>query len=180
MIHTAFPVTKLDAARRQLEMAIELFFMERDPVATHTLAKVVYQILSDINKHRGGAPLLLDLESLKTHCKPGKEKLLFDKFREAENFFKHADRDPEGMVRFSPQGTELALWESCVTYTKLTGEQTPIMKAMNGWFQIHNSEMLTMEDWRKDALQTQSGYFLSLGKPQFFKEFVAFHLMKAQ
>jgi hypothetical protein len=179
MITAAFPVTKLDAARRQLEMAVELFFMERDPVATHTLTEAVYQILSDINKHRGGEPLLHDLESLKKHCVPGKEKILFAMFREAENFFKHADKDPEGVVRFSPQDTEFSLWESCIAYTKLTGEQTPIMKAMNAWFQLHHSEILLIEDWRKDFLQKESSHFLSLGKPKFFKDFVASHLMKA-
>lgn len=179
MFNTAFPVTKLDAARRQLEMAVELFFMERDPVATHTLTKAVYQILSDINKHRGGEPLLHDLESLKKHCVPGKEKMLFAMFREAENFFKHANKDPEGVVMFLPKDTEFFLWESCVTYTKLTGEQTPIMKVMNAWFQIHNSEILLMEDWRKDVLQKESGYFHSLGKPKFFKDFISLTLLKA-
>ena len=179
MNSSSFPVSKLDAARRQLELAIELFFMERDPVATHTLAKAAYQLLSDISRHRGGKPMLFDIESLKEHCVEGKEKLVFDKLREAENFFKHADRDPEAVIEFSPGITEFVLWESCIAHTRLTGEQTPIMKSMNGWFQIHNSESLTMEAWREEALSSQREYFLRLGKPQFFKTFLETQHLKA-
>jgi transcriptional regulator with XRE-family HTH domain len=44
-------VSKLDAARRQLECAIELWFLEKDEVSVHTLAGAAYQIIHDINTH---------------------------------------------------------------------------------------------------------------------------------
>ena len=51
-------VSKLDAACRQLESAIELFFADRDPVSIHTLAAAAYNLLADVCKATGArAPL---------------------------------------------------------------------------------------------------------------------------
>ena len=47
-------ITKLDAARRQLWVAISLWFQDGDEVAIHTLACAAHQIIHDINQHRGG------------------------------------------------------------------------------------------------------------------------------
>jgi hypothetical protein len=45
-------VSKLDAARRQLQTAIQLWFEERDPVAIHALAYAAYEIIHAISKRR--------------------------------------------------------------------------------------------------------------------------------
>src|SRR5438128_1514480 len=58
-------VTKLDAVRRQLETAIILWFHDGDPVSIHTLAAAAYQIIYDINAHRGGAPMMRDSEKIR-------------------------------------------------------------------------------------------------------------------
>ena len=38
-------ISKLDAAKRQLETAVELFFNHKDPVSIHTLTRAVHEIL---------------------------------------------------------------------------------------------------------------------------------------
>jgi hypothetical protein len=43
------PVTKLDAARRQLETAITLWFHEADPVSIHALTGAAHNLLCDLN-----------------------------------------------------------------------------------------------------------------------------------
>jgi hypothetical protein len=48
------PVSKFDAARRQLETAIRLYFFQGDPISIHTLASAAAQILQDLSGHRGG------------------------------------------------------------------------------------------------------------------------------
>jgi hypothetical protein len=55
-VNPKLKLSKLDCARRQLELAIELYFMERDPVSIHTLAGAARQLIEDINKHRVGNP----------------------------------------------------------------------------------------------------------------------------
>lgn len=46
-------VTKLAAAKRQLQAAIRLFFMEEDELAIHTVASAVYGLLKDLKLDRG-------------------------------------------------------------------------------------------------------------------------------
>ena len=44
-------VSKLDAAKRQLDIAINLFFKNSDPISIHTLTAAAYEILAVIAKH---------------------------------------------------------------------------------------------------------------------------------
>ncbi|MEX8518156.1 MAG: hypothetical protein AB3X44_06545 [Leptothrix sp. (in: b-proteobacteria)] len=46
-------VNKLSAAKRQLQAAIRLFFMEEDELAVHTVASASYGLLKDLKKARG-------------------------------------------------------------------------------------------------------------------------------
>jgi hypothetical protein len=64
-------ITKLDAARRQLETAITLWFHDADPVSVHTLAMAAHGILRALNKKRGGPPMLGDPSP---YIRPGFEK----------------------------------------------------------------------------------------------------------
>ena len=46
-------VSKLDAATRQLHMAIRLYFQDADPLGVHTLAGAAHGILEDLSQKRG-------------------------------------------------------------------------------------------------------------------------------
>ncbi len=91
-------VSKLDAARRQLDCAIELWFTEKDDVSTHTLAAAAHQIIYDINKKKGGQELLFDSTVIKDERRSEFVALI----KKNMNFFKHADQDPEGITEFVP------------------------------------------------------------------------------
>jgi hypothetical protein len=88
---TKLTISKINAARTQLDTAIELWFYDCDPVSIHTLAAVAYQITHDIKRHRGiDRDLLYDSRIVK----PEYRKLWLKTMKEAQNFFKHADNDP--------------------------------------------------------------------------------------
>jgi hypothetical protein len=99
-------VSKLDAARRQLRTAITLWFNGGDPVSIHTLACAAYEIVHTVSKVRdpNRPGLLFDSAPEETR------KEFNDTFREAANFFKHADRDPHGLISFSFGLTEIFFW----------------------------------------------------------------------
>jgi len=167
-------LSKLDCARRQLELAIELYFMERDPVSIHTLVGAARQLLADINKHRGGKPLFTESEALKEIVVPGKEAELARLFRKAEKIFKHAHNDPEATIDFSPEINEIILWETSAKYHELTSETTPAMGAINIWFAIKHPDLFTegvfkQEGFRNKFRDAASG-LESLTKTQFYKE----------
>lgn len=174
-MNKSITISKLDAVKRQLETAIHLYFLSRDPVAIHTLASAAHKIITDLNKHRGGSPTLNE-KMLSTRVKPGCEKEAYRLLHNAENFFKHADKDPEGTIKFNPDASEVILWESCIKYTELTGEQTPTMQTMNGWFLLSHPEVFNFENWIKERITSSAPFAQSLGKETFYKEFMKLKL----
>jgi hypothetical protein len=151
-------LSKLDCARRQLELAIELYFVERDPVSIHTLVGATRQLLADINKHRGGKPLFTESEALKEIVIPGKEAELARLFVKAENFFKHADKDPEATIDFSPEINEILLWEASVKYRELTSEITSPMGAIIVWLQARNPNLFTHELFKQEEFKSMASW----------------------
>ena len=124
-------ITKLAAAERQLNEAIRLFFERRDIVAVHTLAAASDQVLSDICVSRG-------IESQFRHL----ADFIRDEFRgewfrllkQAENFFKHADRDPGGTLEFNTEKTMGILFDATVLHWRLTKAPTHEVRVFLVWF----------------------------------------------
>lgn len=168
-------ISKLDAVKRQVETALHLYFLSRDPVSIYTLAHAAYQILVDLNKHRGGRAMLME-DMVTIYARPNHKKEVYAKIHEAENFFKHANRDPEDTIDFSPDASETVLWEACLKYSELSGEQTPIMQAMNGWFQARHPDLFKYDDWRRDHLLRAHQLVKTLSKEQYYQEFMKLKL----
>jgi hypothetical protein len=102
MSGTTIKVSKLDAARRQLDGAIDLWFRDSDPVSIHTLVFASYGIIQDINARKGNNEFTL-LGLAQRNLKPEYVEEAVRRLREAMNFFKHADRDPYGILEFNPE-----------------------------------------------------------------------------
>ncbi len=126
-------ITKLDAAKRQLETAIRLYFLEGDEISIHTLAAASYNVIRDIvKKKKLGAMIVKDLSV--QHAKPEFQKAVSKALNAAENFFKHADRDADASFNFFPTQTEYLIFDAEVMYQKLTGCTSPLFLAYRGWF----------------------------------------------
>ncbi len=125
-------ISKLDAAKRQLETAVRLYFSEADPVAIHTLTAAAHRLLSDVNTSRGGPAMMT--ESLLQGVRPDKVEEAKRRLSAAANFFKHADRDPSDVHAFNPALTEILLLDACFKYKELTGELVPTLAVYQGWF----------------------------------------------
>jgi len=95
--------TKIDAARRQFHAAIELMFNEGDPVAVHTLIGAASIVVSDLvllkcpdnswDKHSQEATGMTASE-------------YYSVMRDAQNFFKHANTDPDSSYILNPDDTD--------------------------------------------------------------------------
>lgn len=81
-------VTKIDAARRQLKTAIELWFANGDAVSINTLAGAAHQIIHDLNHKEKNAPLILDRPEFTKE----QRKMFATRVKSSTNFFKHAER----------------------------------------------------------------------------------------
>jgi hypothetical protein len=89
-------VDKLDAARRQLETAITMFFNDGDVVSQHTLVMAAHGIVYDLARQRGVGGSFKDSPLIP---REGRRKFI-DALHIPRNFFKHADRKAGGRYVF--------------------------------------------------------------------------------
>ena len=143
-------VSKLDTALRQLETAILLFFTRGDPVAIHTLTCAAYSIIDDVNRDPCGAPMFVLGVYLSTPGRPSANDI-----RAAQNFFKHADKDPSATLTFYPKQSLPMLADACNTYSRLTDTQPSLFEMLMRWYHCHGGRQ--QFDWppEKDTLLSE-------------------------
>jgi hypothetical protein len=116
-------ITKLEAARRHLDSAIELYFDGGDPVAVATLvgaAHIVIVDLTEANKQQS----ILDRYIRPEH----RWKTFENALREPQNFLKHARTDPDGTYDLNPHKAELLLFLDILMFIEIpTGAATKAM-----------------------------------------------------
>ena len=145
-------VTKIDAAVRQLNCAVELFFEDGDPIPIHTLACAAHQIVHDINRAQGGPELIFDA----TRKAGSDKKKLIVGLRLHANYFKHADVDscPNCGIRFSPKVTEVIIDSAIVGLCQLKQKLDATVSAYITYMQSH-SELSLNEQWREFKIKTK-------------------------
>ena len=160
-------VSKLDAARRQLDCAIELWFTDKDDVSIHTLAAAAHQIIHDINKKKGGQELLFDSIVIKDEYRS--EFVAFVK--KNLSFFKHADKDAKGITEFVPMGSILFMFFSAVGLQQLDESLNDVEAIFVLWLAVHHPNWIR-EAYRKKIEQTAPVQHLKeirgLSKQEFF------------
>lgn len=133
-------ITKLDAARHQLETAIRLLFEQADPVSVHTLAHASFGILKGIAEHRKEGRVLDVAKELASRGKNGE---FWNGFNRTGNFFKHGDKDPDGVLSGTPEEENEALISLAVElYRNLACLVTPAIESFYLWWRcIHFKEI---------------------------------------
>lgn len=160
-------ISKLDAARRQLEVAITLYFHEGDPVSIHTLTSAAYEILRAVND---GRPMIKDW--LKDWIKPEHLNEVRKKLNESQNFFKHADRDPDQILDFEPGTTQIFLWDACLTYKEIANERVPLLETFKLWAAITwGQAFITYPGLDLNGPDLQR--YARLSRQEFFDKFVS-------
>jgi hypothetical protein len=149
-------VGKLDAARRQLHTAIREWFCGGDPVVVHTLACAAYEIIHalSLQRHPNRRDLLFDSDIIKDEYRKDWKDLL----RKPANFFKHADRDGDSVIEFSPKQSDGFIMFSVLGVSFCGERNSTVELAWLWWLQIQHSKYLT-EKGRKffaDNIPTES------------------------
>jgi hypothetical protein len=134
-------VSKLDAASSQLDCAIELWFLDKDPVSIHTLAAAAHQIVHDINRKLPvPKEMLFNTDLIKDEYRPA----FIKRIKEPMNFFKHARDDaPDSSIRFSPLSAVLYILLTISGLHSLGIKASDHSDAFNAWISIHRSDWLT-------------------------------------
>jgi hypothetical protein len=160
------PVAKLDAARRQLETAITLWFHEADPVSIHTLAGAAHKLLYDIKTKAGGPTMLPDADYIRPGCVGEWRKIL----SRAQNFFKHADKDSTDTLFFAPQMTQYLMLDACNCYRVLAHEHRPLFDLFAVWFTVHEPRLFSEQLQQQLRTLGPDDDLRQLSKLQFFRE----------
>jgi hypothetical protein len=130
-------LTKLDAAVRQLNTAIELFFEKRDPVSVRTLVGAAGRILSDLVEHHkpGESWRSNTVKSIPT-LKPSE---VYDILNGTPNFLKHADRDPNGEHLFTEEENEDLLFMAALECGEISATSHE-MQVFQIWYMAAHPE----------------------------------------
>ena len=101
-------ISKLEAAQRQLHVAIRLLFDGGDPVAVHKLVGAALVIITDlVEKHHPD----VSWDKFAQEANKITAKEYFNVMREPQNFLKHARDDADATFSFNPKDTEsVAFW----------------------------------------------------------------------
>ncbi len=160
-------ISKLDAAKRQLETAIRFYFSNGDPVSIHTLASAAYNVIRDVNKKHGGKPMLVK-ELMLDYLTSKGEKIWKKKMQEAENFFKHANRDHSKTLSFKPELTEGYILDACFHYYDLAKEFPPLFNIFRIWFATFHPNMFKFPDEQARLIGSQAPKIASMGRQAYF------------
>lgn len=135
-----FPLTKVEAAERQLRQGIRLFFGCGDEVSIHTLTCAARDVLRTLATPRGiDGPVGA---AITARVRPDKVSEVSRLLREAQNFVKHADQDPDKSMTFYPEATLHFLLDACILHSLLRGYHLPETRGFIFWFNIRNPDLL--------------------------------------
>jgi len=164
-------ISKIDAACRQLNTAIKLWFADGDLVSIHTLACSAHQIVHDINQQKGGRDLIYDSLVIKDEYRCEANRI----FKHPYNFFKHANKDASGTIELKPSLTEFFMLFTSLGLEILGEPADDIRAAFNIYYGLRNPEHLT--DKGKANLfdrisEDQQRQIMAMPKQQFFELYV--------
>lgn len=140
-------ITKLDAANRQIHVAIQMSFDGGDPVAVHTLACAAREICE---KHCRMAGVSRFFDQIAKTYPDNSETEIFCVLNSARNFFKHPDAagNLDAEIELSDRDNKLMLFLATYDCSALLAERTPVdVQAYNVWF------MATEPDFDGDCAQ---------------------------
>jgi hypothetical protein len=141
MTDSKIRLSKLDAARRQLDGAIELWFREADPIVVHAVISGAYQISQDLNAKKGNKEATL-AGWAELHIKPGHAKEALQIMRKPRNFVKHADRDPDGILEFDHRATPYEILLTLHGLRALDGQTSDLQTAFVFWICVNKPNLV--------------------------------------
>jgi hypothetical protein len=162
-------ITKTDAAERQLNTAIRLFFENRNHLSSYALAVASREITDALIQRRRselyqrelarvGDPLKVRLsywEEMNILIDKDKfDKNFKDKFdmnfatlhNKLQNFLKHAKTDPDAEIEpFTTKQLALVILTAITNYTLLTQHWTAEMATFFAWFVVAEPQLIKSE-----------------------------------
>ena len=131
-------VSKMDAVRRQLNTAIELWFGDGDPVSIHTLASAAHDILHQLFRRSGLKGLLFGTTKI---CDRDRQQWVAA-ITCHYNFFKHGRKDISAKANFRPAVNEFLIFFQITALIRMSENLSYQERAFFYWFLTNRPELL--------------------------------------
>lgn len=168
MPQPTFKVTKLQAAQRQLNTAIELWFAEGDPVSVHSLAYAAYEITHRLYRNAGHSNLLYDSKAIED----SERAEVVTALKRSANFFKHAEQEgtPDAICELRPADTILFLYMAAIGLRAISSpsEQS---EALMLWHIVHTPGHIRDNAFKDPVTVSYLEYFAGVSRNRFLAEF---------
>lgn len=124
MTELAQRITKIDAARREINAGIVMYLNDIDILAIHAVVAGGLQIVTDLAHAEGKK---VGEKEMLANFKPEYRTKMRLAFRHPQNFLKHADRedDHEAVLEYRPETLEAYVMMACLAYEDYTDTSTP-------------------------------------------------------
>ena len=134
-------IDKNDASRLLLHSAIRLALADNEPIVVHLAAIAANDVLRSVARARGKA-LAFNIDKF---IKPEMRSLFWQRFKSLNNFFKHADQDPDESLDISGICTfnEIEIAVGCLEYRELFGGSSAHMRAFVAFAIAEYPEIIT-------------------------------------
>lgn len=142
-------LSKTDVIRRQLNTGIRMFFFDWDPVALHTVVAAGHEVARNVAHSKGIRKSIKDSPLLSEE----ERKKFIDAVNYPQNFFKHADRDPNSRMAFRYRLIPLFILDAVMQYVAIGEELTYEMKIFLMWVQLKYPSLLRYEPVEKNLAQ---------------------------
>jgi hypothetical protein len=124
-------LTRRNIAKGELDTAILLWFLEKDVASIHVLASAAQEILHAIGGKKTPSLILNWLETEGTKTQRRKRA---DKTKMSQNFFKHANKDPNYVLDFNPRVSEFIMCDAVLCFNGVFHGLTPLMRIFEARF----------------------------------------------
>lgn len=124
-------LTKEEAAKRELNHAIKMFFRRDDPICVHLVASAAHEILYHLCCHKGLKPSMK--HKIEVLPKEKQKEILYH-LDKAYNYLKHAKHDANDNLTFSIEHIEAILIDACVMYQELFTSLSHNTSVFHTWF----------------------------------------------
>ena len=160
-------LTKIEAARREINAAIRMYFANEDPLAIHSITAGGMQLIQDLGeKQDKRLGIELGMHLIREERQDEVRILL----RKPQNFIKHSDRlgQENAVLDFHPAAVESYLLIAAVSYKELTGMDTPETRTFAVWVQLREPNLMMPSIYKTLAEDFHNTHTLTdVDKPQF-------------
>ena len=122
-------LSKLEIAKRQLEVAAQLYVDGADDLAVITLAGAAEEILGKLlrrTEQKCMADHIVELDKKLTGGRPF--NVVSDEVNRARNALKHARDQSEDLVKIEPGEATAMIGRALLNFVRLVGQPTPVMQ----------------------------------------------------